>query len=107
MLKQVSTAAALAATALFATAAQAEVASSFMRAALEHGARVVAISKDQIITCKANDSAPYQSCLRATYHFQTDAGNGQPSHVYRCDVVSAPSSKGDSVVVDEACSQIF
>lgn len=107
MRKSISTFAALAATALFAGSAQAEVANSFMRAALENGARVVAISKDVIITCKPRDDAPYQSCLRATYHFQTDAANGQASRVYRCDVVSAPSSTGQSVVVDEACSQIF
>ena len=107
MLKQVSTAAALAATAIFASAAQAEVANSFMRQALAAGANVVAISKDEIITCKPRDGAPSQSCLRATYHFQSLAANGQISHVYRCDVVSAPSSTGDSVIVDEACSQIF
>lgn len=106
MRKSISTIAALAATALFAGSAQAEVANSFMRNAIDHGARVVAISKDMIITCKAHDGAPYQSCLRATYHFQTDANGGQ-SHVYRCDVVSAPSSKGESVIVDEACSQIL
>ena len=107
MLKHVSTAAALAATALFATAAQAEVTNGFMRQAIDNGAQVVAISKDQIITCKAREGSPYQSCLRATYHFQTMGGNGRQSHVYRCDVVSAPSSTGESVIVDEACSQIL
>jgi hypothetical protein len=107
MRKSISTVAALAATALFATSAQAEVANSFMRQAIDNGAHVVAISKDQIITCKANENAAYQSCLRATYHFQTMGGNGVQSHVYRCDVVSAPSSKGESVIVDEACSQIL
>lgn len=107
MRKSVSTIAALAATALFATSAQAEVANSFMRQAIDNGANVVAISKDLIITCKPRDGAPYQSCLRATYHFQTVGGNGVQSRIYRCDVVSAPSSTGQSVVVDEACSQIF
>ncbi len=107
MRKSISTIAALAATALFAGSAQAEVANSFMRQAIDNGANVVAISKDLIISCKAREGSPYQSCLRATYHFQTRGGNGVPSHVYRCDVVSAPSSTGESVIVDEACSQIL
>ncbi|MGE3691408.1 MAG: hypothetical protein AB7F98_08515 [Novosphingobium sp.] len=107
MLKHISTAAALAATAFFATAAQAEVTNSFMRNAIDNGARVVAISKDVVIACRPTDGAPIQSCLRATYHFQVPAQNGGHSAVYRCDVVSAPSSTAMSVVVDEACSQIF
>lgn len=107
MMKSISTLAALAATAALATSANAEVANSFMRQAIDNGAKVVAISKDLIISCKATPDGPYQACLRATYHFQSAPANGQGSHVYRCDVVSAPSSTGESVIVDEACSQIL